>query len=677
MVSAAERSLAHIIPDVYPGAPKVHPTIVIEPNFDARDLYRSLLEALGGFSKSEIFDNNDLFEKSNLEARYLKIVDLIEIFNRNNEVIFIIDNGGALEDDGRFSVDLRGVFDQLRRLRPSLPYLVLILFRTPPASAREKSDVYYFRVDPIDSEDVKRLISLHIKKKGQVSSSNEISRLVDLTDGHPYNIQFVLRLLDSHSIQSLIEDPSDLVAFKRRRGDEFVARIELKQPHIQVLSVLRTLGPSSIELLSVAVSLTPEEIGAALRELEEFHCVERAGNICSINRPLRSAFDRSSFLKLSAEQVTKLQSEVISIYDSYKNDDEVDIEIISAAARAAVYLNKDGGELAAFLSPANSVYVARQFYDQSRYNDCARICETALNSYRLISDRAKLETLRLRCLSLARLGEDEDFKKTFSLLGEGSSYEKALKLFLEGFRLRIKGEPADAIAAFKKSHALNSRSFATMRELSHALMQVGEMEEARRFSEEALKIAQTNPYVIDQVLALRVAKHSRVTKDIIYDPEIEELLTSLERYGDEEGKSFYAIRMADIYRRANELKEALDFAEKATGQTPRLVPAHIIQAEILIRLKQLPAAHKKIEQIGRMIDDRQSGEGRARLPDYLFLKATYLIENDELTDAIALLQTHEHRLKRRIPELKRKISFLLGGGDHGLTPKQRSWLKEA
>src|ERR1700730_7595725 len=172
------------------------------------------------------------------------------------------------------------------------------------------------------------------------------------------------------------------------------------------------------------------------------------------------------------------------------------------------------------------------------------------------------------------------------------------------------------------------------------------------------------------------SKRNKVTRDIIYDPEIEDLLMRLERYGDEEGKSFYAIRMADILRRANELKEALEFAQRATRQTPTLVPAHNIEAEILIRLGRLPAALKKIELIQRMIDDRQSGEGSAPLPDYIVLKATYLVENGELPDAVSLLQAHERRLKRRIPELKRKISFLLGSSAHGLTAKQRPWLKE-
>ena len=181
--------------DVYPGTPKDQPSIVLEATSDTRDLYRGLLEALGGLSKSEIFEKIEQFELIDQPTRYSNIIGLLETLNRNNEVLFVIDNGGVLEEDGRLSTDLRNLLDQLRQRRWSLPYFILILYRTPPASVREKSDVYYFRVDPIDTDDVKNLIALHVKKKGQIAKSSEVSRLVDLTDGHPYNIQFLLRLL--------------------------------------------------------------------------------------------------------------------------------------------------------------------------------------------------------------------------------------------------------------------------------------------------------------------------------------------------------------------------------------------------------------------------------------------------------------------------------------------------
>ncbi|MGR9353991.1 hypothetical protein [Rhizobium leguminosarum] len=598
---------------------------------------------------------------------------MITQLNRMQEIVYIIDNGGLLDHNGNLSPDLKLVVDALRLRQSTIPYFVMILFRTPPAAAREKNGVYYFKVDTIDTEDLKNLVALNIKQKGQLANKDDIYRLVEMTDGHPYNLQFLLRLLDTHSIQSLLDDPTDLIAFKRRQGDDFVSRISLEAPHFQVLATLRTFGQASIELLGAAVDLPPEELGQRLKELEEYHCIERIGNICAINRPLRAAFDRSSNLRLSSEQVKRLQSDVVNLFNSYRSDDEVGIELVSAAARAAVFLNHEDDVLKAFLSPSNSLFVARQLYDHARYSDCARVALTALKSLRFISEGARIEAIRLRCSSLARMGEQEAFVETLAGLGN-SANEQAIKSFLEGFRLRLMGEPEQAIAKFRKSHELNKTSFATMRELSHSLMQIGEVDDAKIFAEQALQVAPTNPFIIDQALALRVAERPKVSKDIIYDPSIEELLGRLERYGDEEGKSFYAIRMADIMRRAGDPALAFDFAARASKLTPSLVAAHIAEADILIKMKRLQPAKRKIDTIQKLIDDRNSGEGKSQLPDYVVLKANYLIENEEYSDAVALLQAHERRVAKRLPELKRRISFMIDRDDHRLSSNEKRWL---
>lgn len=668
------RTLAdRVLTDVYPGTGRVHPSIHLNNNADRSDIYRGLLEVTGGITKQNLYEMVVSFDTSSHHDQILKIVNLILQINSLQEIIYIIDNGGLLDEKGNLSGDMKSILQELLSKTFTIPFIAFILFRTPPAMSREKKGVYYFRVDAIETEDLKNLVALNIKQRGQLASKEDIYKLVEMTDGHPYNLQFLLRLLDTHSIQSLLEDPSDLVAFKKRQGDDFIARLPLGPSHFQILAVLRAFGQASIELLGAAVHLSPDELGKNLKELEEFHCVERIGNICAINRPLRAAFERSTNARLDQDQIRKLQSDVIKLFNSYTNDDEVSIELVSAAARAAVSLNREDVYLKAFLSPSNSLFVARQLYDHGRYPDCARIAQNALASARFISEPARIEAIRLRCSSLARLGEDEAFMDTLRGLGKTDS-EQTIKMFLEGFRLRLLGEPEAAVEKFRRSFHLNKTSFATLRELSHSLMQIGEIEEAKEYAEEALKIAPTNPYIIDQALALRVAERQKVSKDIIYDPSVESLLERLERYGDEEGKSFYAIRMADIMRRAGDLSIALEFATRASRLTPSLATAHITEAEILIKMKDFPTAKRKIEFVEKLIGDRSSGEGKSQLPEFLFLKANYLIEEENFVDAIGILKANERRLTRKLPDLRRRIAFSMGRDQQNLSEADRKWL---
>ena len=672
------RTLASkIISDVYPGVGKIPPTISIASGSHIPDLFRSILDVKGFLTKAEILQQISDFEELSQEDQYLNLVRQIRTINKSNDVIFLIDNGGLLDSDGRISSHIGKLLDLLKETGDlnGIPYFVFVLFRTPPISSRTRNGIYYFRVDPLEIEDIQQLVSLHIKRQGKTATPAEISTICELIDGHPYNLHFLLRLLDSYSIQSIANDPSDLVSFKKRQGDEFVSKIKLSDNHIQILRRLRVLGQSPVELIGASLDIDSDELGKSLRELEELHCIERIGNLCAINRPLRAAFERTARMRLTAEEVAKIQSSVIDIFKSYDSEESIRVELMSSAARAASYLSRDDIELRAFLTPSNSVLVARQLYDLRRFSDCARVCLSPLKSQKLISPAARLEAVRLRCLSFARLGEERGFNDTIAYLNDATVDEQAIRAFLEGFKHRLNGDPMQAVIKFKQSYALNSTSFSTLRELAHSLSSLGERKEAKSFAEMALTIAPTNPYVIDQVLALRIAERQWITTDTISDPEVSDLLDKLERYGDEEGKSFYAIRMADILRRAGDLGGALDYAQRACELTKSLVPAHSVEAEILIRMGKLGPAKAKLDIIHKMIMDKNTGEGKTRLPEYIILKANYLIENDEIDDAIDLVRNHERRLTRNVDDLKKKISMSISQRGISTSAANSTWLK--
>lgn len=536
------------LPEVYPGIIPVPPVINVSANDDIRDLHRSLVEISKSMDKSQLLNECKLFEALTHPEQVGVIVGLIEEHYRNSEMIFIVDDGGVLDEGGKITNYIKNILEQLAQRKYARPFIVFILFRTPPGNQREKQDIItYFKVDLLDVSEVRKIVSLHIKSKGQTANQVDINRVVDLTDRHPYNIQYVLRLLDTHSVSTLAQDPTDLIAFKKRQGDEFVSKINLNEMHKVIISLLRLIGQSNIELISSVLTEDASVIAQSLKELEEYHCIERFGHLFSINRPLRAAFERSSQFKLSQDEANKFLAEVLKIYNSYQTEDNISISLISGAAKAAIYLNNNDSDLFRFILPSNQIFVARQLYDLKKFDDCARVCEQALRSQNLITVDARLEAIRLRGLSLARLSEDAAFNALLKLLdGDETSRAREIRHFLEGFQLRLQGNSEAAIAKFKIAHSISPNFFSTLRELSHALMVTGRLDDATKYAEQAYKVAPTNPYVIDQVLALRIVAKPRVTDDIFYDPSISELLDKLEKYGDEEGKSFYAIRMADI-----------------------------------------------------------------------------------------------------------------------------------
>ena len=593
--------------------------------------------------------------------------------------MFLVDDGGILQEDGSFAKYLKDLMAMLSKDKYARPYIAYILFRTPPNGVRERNSITsYFKVDLLDNGDVKQIISLHVKSKGETASKKDIEKIVELTDRHPYNIQYALRILDTVSVDTFVQDPSELVAFKKRQGDEFVSKINLDATQRSIISLLRIVGQSDIDLITSVIEGDLSSISTALRGLEEFHCVEKYGKLYAINRPLKIAFERSSSFRLSDNDVKNILSKVLELYRSYTNEDNISISLVSNAANAALQLNAADEKLFSFVLPSNQIFVARQLYDLKKFHDCARVCEIALKSPTLISNDARIEAIRLRCLSLARLGETSPFNETIKQLNnDNSPRAREAKAFLEGFRLRMQGNSHDAISKFKIALGISPNTFTTLRELSHALMVTGKLEEATKYAELAFDVAPTNPFIIDQVLALRITSKEKVDRDVFYDPSIADLLEKLEVYGDEDGRSFYAIRMADIYNRIGDYENALLYAQRATSLTPNLFNAHLVEIQILIKSKKSKETiEDKMDRIRGLMDDRSGTDAKTYLPQYINLKASHLIDTGKYRDAIALIRPHDRRLGASLSLHKKRIAHLVGDGS-GLGTEDISWLKSS
>jgi len=670
------RTLAKkIFEDIFPHLPKIHPSINLISGSGASEVYRDLLSINSTFSKTDLFENISKFDSLNEEERNRKISELIEEISEQDQILFIVDDGGLLLDDGSLNEVMKYSINYFCSKNLPHPPLCFIAFRTPSGRAREKQGVLYHKVMPLASRDIKMLVALHSKRKRIEINSAQINRIVDLIDGHPYNLEYILDLLNSTSVESLLDDPSDMIAFKRRQGEEFLSKMRLSESESSVLSALRILGTTPIQILSEVLATTPLDLGRNLKSLEEQHCIERSGDVISINRPLRSAIERSPRLRLNKAQISEIREKAVEVFREFQDDDDIPVSLISTAARAAALSNDEDAYLRLFISPANSVLVARQLYDAKNYTECERMCERALKQDKLITPEAALEARRLRCLSLIRLGRDDDFQNEVSNINTETRKGSALKPFLLGFRQRIRGYPAEACEFYKNSLKHNPGAFATLRELAHSWLMQGEPGKAKEYCDRALAIAPTNPYVLDQALAIEINQRDRVDSYVFYDPIVESLLERLQKYGNEDGLSFYSIRMADICRRTNDIDGALEHLQDAKRLNPSHVPAYIIECEILLARGGAPdKIDSKLEEIRPMIDGNKSGEGNTNLPEFLALKIKVLAECGKAGDAVRLLMSSQNRLGGRVRELKKQLSFHVKPSTH-LNPSELSFLK--
>ena len=105
------------------------------------------------------------------------------------------------------------------------------------------------------------------------------------------------------------------------------------------------------------------------------------------------------------------------------------------------------------------------------------------------------------------------------------------------------------------------------------------------------------------------------------------------------------------------------------------MPAHSAEADIYIRQGRLTQADQKIEAIKRMLEDGTTGEGKTRLPEYVLLRAEYLLASGEVSDAINILRANARRLGSRVREMKRRIAFQVDKQGLQLSSDDRAWLR--
>jgi tetratricopeptide (TPR) repeat protein len=671
------RTLAkRLINDIYPNTAKVLPEINFEYAADLRDMIRSLLHLEARMSKLELINELSEFETLTTSRKIERIGDLVNTFYSNREPIIIVDAGGVINTDGSFNISITQILKSLEPRTP--PYFIFILSRLPPRVTRPPVDlVRLFRVPALQPEDVQQLVSFHLRSKQLAPSREDIDRLAEMTDGHPYNIQYLLRLIDEKGTRLVLDDPSDLIAFKRRRGIEFISRMKLTDSQIIIIKLLRFFGYLSISTIAMLMDRGAAEISQAIVGLEELHFIDRQSSIISINRPLRTGFFRIDTFNCTDVELKEFTKKLISIFEAYSSDDHIEIALISAATKAA--LLTDGTPsiaLYTLLIPSHEVYIANIFYDQKQYKRCADLCGQTIIRPDIEGEDAWLEAVVLRALSLARLGEKRQFDETINRLRHINSPRiKEKLLFLEGFWQRLTGELLEAKEKFLIAHSMNRRSFSTLRELSYTLIQLDENEEAEKYARIGFEIKPMDPYNADIYLAAKLAQR-KVSRDIFYDPEISDLLDTLRNHGDEEGMGFYNLRMADLYRRMGSLTEAMEWANKAVDRAPWLYGAHRVQAELYLKQRLFGKFDRKLEVLQRLLDDQQGG-GKTYLPNFLRLKIDACIETDKLDDAVSLLRVNQRRLQVWVDDYKRRIAFAASQSKGRLDRDNRNWISKS
>jgi hypothetical protein len=193
----------------FPQVGRIFPTVNIDEFSGLDELYRKFIAVLRpSLSAKELLSRAMAFGIADQKEKHRQIAELIHSVLLAREAILIIDNGGLLTDSGAFQPEIGPIIDLLQD-RPNPPVAMIAPRMVPLRFRRSANDVAYAALRALDREDSDRLANRLFKDIAPPLTSEQLSDVVTLADGHPYNFYRIVEEVEQRGIASFLANTTD------------------------------------------------------------------------------------------------------------------------------------------------------------------------------------------------------------------------------------------------------------------------------------------------------------------------------------------------------------------------------------------------------------------------------------------------------------------------------------
>jgi tetratricopeptide (TPR) repeat protein len=623
--------------DVYPSVNPLFPEIYVEPLDGYEEIFRKVYQVVSPIATLSAYRTRILaFSIAKSDEKANQIAQLIDTLVASREALVIHDHGGLLEDNGKIQPHVQEIINRIKsKLHPTT---IFVGDRTVPRRNRAGSEaLVYAPLASLERQDIRQLAAFLLREAEISYSEEQLQQIIELSDGHPFNVAFIVQTAKQYTLNIFLANPSELTQWKRNRSSAFLQKIKFTELEHAILLTLKTFSSLDFDTLAQTTDGSLPEIGAAMMRLMDLHIVEAKSDAYLIAPPLRIAVERDARFRGTDEKLGSIVRKVGALLNVNNEDSEISLSLINAGILAQLQENEKVTELfTAFLLPSHSVWLARRHYDATDYNESIRFAETALRGSDRLSPAGVVEACRCLCLAGTRLGREDAYEKGISILRRNSNdrWASSNLNFLMGFHARFQGKLPDAEASFRKAYEDSPRNFSAARELAAIRMVRGDMTEAEQFARQAFDKAADNRYVLDIMLSILIRRG--VVENQL---EIETLFDRLKVVGDEEGHSFYTTRRAEYAMQGGQLGEASKLIDEAKLKTPNNFGVRALRFEIYLDMGNKAVANEELKALETMVQRNSTGERQSNQRSLLEMKSRYLLSIGSFDDAKKLYRT--------------------------------------
>jgi tetratricopeptide (TPR) repeat protein len=529
---------------------------ILEDTDSIDSLYLKLLDEIEELSSREKMAKEiNLFRNMNIQDKGKEIARLLSILNSNNLIPIVVERGpmGLVLNEGGFYKD--EWLEVLRNLNlHKNSYLVLIQTRLPSFKDKDRKELGLpefasYKLGPLDNTSIELILKESIRKMDIGISTEKIKEIVPYINGYPPAAQYVLGFVKYHGIDILLADKGLLTSFLGQRFESFIEKLNLNEKEKDILRLLDSETSLPFEAIKAFISCSDKETSELLRKLIDLNLINITDSDFILSSPISIAVSR----KLGILD-RKDYSRIVEVFrkEFWANIKDVPkLSIIDTTIHALAYYNLDKlNDFKDLVLPGHLFKVAMQKYNNKRWRDAEALSRRALQ----LDDSLH----GARVILLKSLVRQKQWAMAYSVLDEIDNDHKNERLYLHGFIEWKKGQHTLAVQVFRQAYNEGDRRLALLRDTAYCLFVLGELDDAKFFIDEALKITR-NKYLVD--LAAQIA---------IYSDQIIDAVTLIDELNNMDSYFFYN-RRATLRCKQTKYVEAMEDVNKACNtEFPRL-----------------------------------------------------------------------------------------------------------
>lgn len=642
----------------YPEVGRIPPQIELDAFEGYDDIYRAVLSALK--PNIPILDLRDrvlAFEKMGPDEKAEEIASEINGMLGDREVLYVVDSGGLLRDNGSLQPEFDKILDSVGD-KPHPPVVFISPRMVPLKLRRQARDIAYCSISTLSREEAERLITSLLRERDLRADARQLEELVELADQHPFNAYRMMDEIGESSVEIFLSNPRDFIDWKHKQTSEYLRSAQLGELDLKILAVF-SIAPS-LDFSSLASVLDEErsEIGEAIQKMLDLHVVQIEDDNISISPALRIASERDPRTELKGLERARVMKSLANSLALRLEQGDAPVALLGSAILALLESGQPVGKLMeAFILPSHRVWLAKRHYDAKRWKDSIRMAKEAIDGRARLSRSGAVAACRYLGLAAARINDQENFAYGVSELTKvaDDGWSQSNIFFLKGFNLRLQGKLQDARDALIKSYELARGNRSTSRELASVCLNLDMPSEAEGYAREAYETAQSNPYIIDILISCLIRNKG---KNCVNDPEVLELLGKLRLLDEEEGRSFHNTRLAEIEYLYGDNKKAIHLIQQAVKDTPRLFAPLRLYAKVLLKDGNPSRAKEQINLARAITFDKSSFDLRANQRPYLQLEAEYYLSIEDYPAAMKIFGDNRFFSDADRASLQKEIDLL-------------------